>query len=219
MSSRAPRAARDSHTSAAEVDILIGQHLGQYVAEAKRIGRKAEGEISVVGDEDWELAFERQWPGQPPDMASAFVDVDQPKRHIWLHKDRGDPGTAIHEGMHKYANNEIRNRQRTLYRAGRTPIGMLDEGLTEYFTRLITPKLGITRSSYPNQYKISRRIVRIVGRSITARAYFDGDFNAFIAAYLRGTGRSQQHWDHLSQAFETEQWATALDILDTGAER
>ncbi|MEO5724648.1 MAG: hypothetical protein ABIQ39_03265 [Ilumatobacteraceae bacterium] len=210
--------ARDGHTSAAEVDVLIGKHLGKYVAEAQKAGRKAEGEISVVGNKDWKIAFERQWPGVDPGMASAFVDVDQPKRHIWLHKDRGDPGTAIHEGMHKYANNEIRNRQRGLYRTGMTPIGMLDEGLTEYFTRLITPLLGITRSSYPNKLKIAKKLVRIVGEGITAKAYFDGDFDSFINAYLRGTGRTKTHWDHLSRAFETEKYGEAGKILNSGAE-
>jgi hypothetical protein len=207
-----------THMSATEVDILIGKHLGGYVAEAKLAGRKAEGEISVVDDADWELAFERQWPGQKPSMASAFVDVDQPKRQIWLHKDRGDPGTAIHEGMHKYANNEIRNRQRDLYRKGMVQIGRLDEGLTEYFTRLITPTLGLTRSSYPDEFDLASRLVAIVTEAVAARAYFDGEFDTFINTYLSKTGRSREHWDLLSQEFEQDRFDDAQDVLDTGAE-
>jgi len=207
------------HTSAAEVDRLIGAHLGHYVADAKVAGRKAEGEISVVGDDDWEEAFERQWPGQNPDMANAFVDVDQPKRHIWLHKDRGDPGTAIHEGMHKYADDTIRNVQRGLYRVGMVQIGRLDEGLTEYFCRLVTGRIGITRKSYPNEFAIASTLVGYVGEGVAAAAYFDGEFDRFIAAYLAATHRTRAHWDLLSRVFEgDEDYPRAKALLKSGAE-
>lgn len=207
-----------THMSAKQVDVLIGQHLGHYVKDAKAAGRKAEGEISVVGEADWQLAFQRQWPGVDPKMASAFVDVDQPKRHIWIHQDRGDPGTAIHEGMHKYANNEIRNRMRSAYRKGKVPIGMLDEGLTEYFTRKITPLLGLTRASYPDQFAIATNLVGVVGEATAAAAYYDGKFDDFISAYIHGTGRSMTHWEHFARAFEEERYPDANAIFNSGAE-
>jgi hypothetical protein len=207
------------HTPAAEVDRLIGLHLGHYVADAKKAGRKAEGEISVVGGQDWEDAFNRQWPGFKSTMAAAFVDVDQPKRQIWLHQDRGDPGTAIHEGMHKYANDTIRNVQRGLYRKGMVQIGRLDEGLTEYFCRLVTSKLGISRTSYPNELGIATDLVAYVGEGVAAAAYFDGDFDRFIKAYLSTTKRTSAHWDLLSKVFEgDEDYPRARALLTSGAE-
>ena len=207
------------HTPAAEVDRLIGLHIGHYVAAAQKAGRKAEGEISVVGDQDWEDAFNRQWPGFLSTMASAFVDVDQPKRHIWLHKDRGDPGTAIHEGMHKYADDTIRNVQRGLYRKGKVQIGRLDEGLTEYFCRLVTSKIGITRSSYPDELGIATELVKYVGEGVAASAYFEGDFDRFISVYLSTTKRTRTHWNLLSKVFEgDENYPRARALLKSGAE-
>jgi hypothetical protein len=119
--------------------------------------------------------------------------------------------------MHKYSSNEIRNRQRALYRKGMVPIGMLDEGLTEYFTRLITPKLDLTRSSYPNQFEIAEKLVKIVSEPVAARAYYDGDFDTFIQTYLRATGRTAEHRDHLSREFEQERFDEARRVLDSGA--
>ena len=206
----------DKHISSEDVDKHITTHLGHYVG--KLVGRKAAGEISVVGDEDWELAFRRQWTTLDPTVVkpNAFVDVDLPKRQIWIHKDRGDSGTAIHEGMHKYASDNIRNIQRLKF-PGKLPISQLDEGLTEYFTRLITPKLGITRTSYPEPFKFADRIVTLAGEATAAKAYFDGDLDALVTAYLVKSKRSLAQWELFAKALEEEKWPDAERIWTTGA--
>lgn len=79
------------HTSGPDADKAIRAHLQQYVAETVNAGRKVEGEVSVVGDEDFQLAFDRQWvraagqtfPGKKAcEVCNAFVDVSLSKRHI-----------------------------------------------------------------------------------------------------------------------------------------
>jgi hypothetical protein len=206
----------DKHISSDQVDIYITQHLSHYVG--KLVGRKAQGEISVVGDEDWELAFRRQWPTLDPMLVkpNAFVDVDQPKRQIWIHKDRGDSGTAIHEGMHKYASDNIRNIMRVKF-PGRLPISQLDEGLTEYFTRLVTSKLGITRTSYPNPLKFATSIIGVISEATAAKAYYDGDLDLLVNTYLTKTARSTAQWELFAKALEEENWTVATRVWNTGA--
>ena len=120
-------------------------------------GRKAEGEISVVGNKDWEMAFKRQWVHQVlrPDMADCLPlrrrrPAEAPQ-HLDPQGARRTPARRVHEGMHKYADDEIRNRpSERLFRKGMVQIGMLDEGLTEYFTRKVpaSARFGLPRLDY-----------------------------------------------------------------------
>ena len=50
-----------AHTTGPDADKAIRAHLQQYVADAVKAGRKVEGEVSVVGDDDFQQAFDRQW--------------------------------------------------------------------------------------------------------------------------------------------------------------
>ena len=119
------------------VDDVIRKYLGAYVRGG---AGKVVGEMSVVGVVDWDMAFHRQWKRVTLqgclNTAFAFVDVNQPGRHIWIHNDRGSPGTAIHEGIHKYASPVVRDELINAYRGGGDDVCNLDEGATEYFTRL-----------------------------------------------------------------------------------
>ena len=109
--------------------------------------------------------------------ANAFVDVNQPQRHIWIHKDRGGPGTAIHEGFHKYASPVLRDTLINDFHGGGNDVCNLDEGLTEYFTRKViaTGDLGFPRSSYPSQHTAVTKLLTKVSEATLAKAYFDGD--------------------------------------------
>ena len=137
------------HLQAPDVDNKIRTTLALYVADAIKQGRKVEGEVSVVGDADFQLAFDRQWvdTGLLPkgtvakSTCNAFVDVNLTKRHIWVHRDKGNEGTVVHEGMHKYASPVLRTEQMDVFtKSGGDPggISQLDEGITEYFTRKVT---------------------------------------------------------------------------------
>jgi hypothetical protein len=203
-----------SHLSAQEADNHIRPYLTTLGVNATAIaGRKVAGEVSIVDDADWKLAFERQWgTGVSPTMANAFVDVDvskTPQRHIWIHKDRGNAGTIIHEGLHKYADATLRDALIKAYRPA-PPISQLDEGITEYFTRKITTPLGITRGNYADPHKLASRLVGVVGEKVVADAYFEGKFAELEKQYVVHKGAT---WDAFIKAVETKDWAAALGYL------
>jgi hypothetical protein len=201
-----------AHTSGPDADKAIRAHLQQYVAEAVKAGRKVEGEVSVVGDEDFQMAFDRQWvraagqtfPGQTAkEVCNAFVDVNLPKRHIWVHRDMGNTGTVIHEGMHKYANDLLRDEQIAMCNRLKIAHGgtsRLDEGTTEYFTRIVLRQLGMRqRDNYENEFKVASKLAGIVGERVLAAAYYDGKFDALQRAVgLR--------WDEFAEKLEGKDW-------------
>ena len=58
-----------------------------------------------------------------------------------------------------------------------------------------------------------------VGEAAAAAAYFEGDFDRFINAYLSTTKRTRTHWDLLSKVFEgDEDYPRARALLKSGAE-
>ncbi len=202
-----------AHTPGPDADKAIREHLQQYVAEAVKAGRKVEGEVSVVGDEDFQLAFDRQWvraagqtfPGKKAwEVCNAFVDVNLPKRHIWVHRDMGDTGVVIHEGMHKYADDTMRNEQIDLCKRLKIPYGgtsRLDEGTTEYFTRLVVGQLAMKqRVNYQNEFDVATKLAQRFGEKTLADAYYDGKFGALQKA-VGG------QWPAFAEAIEKKDWA------------
>nr|MCU0514954.1 hypothetical protein [Anaerolineae bacterium] len=118
-----------AHTSASKADEHIRNYLADYTGEAVKAGRQVAGQVSVVDGKDWEEAYDREFgdDGQE-DTTNAFVDQ---QGLIWVHKKRGNAGTVIHEGVHKYANGVFLSE-----------VGFnFNEGVTEYFTRKITKQL------------------------------------------------------------------------------
>jgi hypothetical protein len=201
-----------AHTSGPDADRAIRTHLQQYVAEAVKAGRKVEGEVSVVGDEDFQMAFDRQWvvaagqtfPGKKAwDVCNAFVDVNLPKRHIWVHKNMGNTGTVIHEGMHKYATDLLRDEQIAMCNRLSIAHGgtsRLDEGITEYFTRIVLTQLGMRmRENYENEFLVASKLSRLVGERVLAAAYYNGQFDALKSAV--GVG-----WDTFAENLEKKNW-------------
>ncbi len=191
-----------SHMPSMEADQEIKGYLQTIAMEAITRGRRVEGEVSVVGDSDWNLAFERQWKPfgyDDPTICNAFVDVNQPKRHVWVHKDRGNAGTVIHEGFHKYASPTLRNRLIGQYDL--QGISNLDEGLTEYFTREITSKLGIERGNYESDHSVAVKLANVVGRDTLAMAYFGGDYEGLKQAFETGT---RWRWIDFTNALERD---------------
>jgi hypothetical protein len=206
----------DTQTLGPAVDQAIRSNLAHYVGGAVGAGRHVEGEMSVVGDADWNLAFKRQWtkPELQPYIktANAFVDVNQPQRHIWIHRDRGGPGTAIHEGFHKYSSSALRDAMINAHKGGGSDVSNLDEGLTEYFTRL-TIRLGgygFPRSSYPSQYKAVTKLEAAVGEAVLASAYFDGDVRGLETAFQAAVGVPL---DTYTAALEAGKYSVANGML------
>jgi hypothetical protein len=211
-----------SHMRGDEADVYIRAQLGGLVKDAVRAGRKVEGEVSVVDDADFEVAFRRQWTPilgasttATLPRVNAFVDVSLPKRHIWVHKDRGNAGTVVHEGMHKYADPTLRNELIRKYPGAGPDAGVsqLDEGITEYFTREVTNPLGIVRGNYAEPFKIAAALAGAVGKTVLASAYFDGQFDGLKAVYMSAKGKSMTDWESFAKAAEGKQWSTARTYL------
>lgn len=211
-----------SHVKGDEADKYIRAQLGTLVAGAVKAGRQVEGEMSVVGDADFLMAFRRQWSpyfGSTTDTVAknvnAFVDVSLPKRHIWIHKDRGNAGTAVHEGMHKYASPTLRDELMKKYPGSGADAGIsqLDEGITEYFTRKVTTPLGITRGNYANPFLVAQRLAARTSDTTLAAAYFDGALDGLKNAYLSATGKTMTGWEDFAKAVEEKRWADAVKLL------
>jgi len=202
-----------AHMSGPDADKAIRQHLQQYVADAVKAGRKVEGEVSVVGDEDFQMAFDRQWvraakqsfPGQKAwEVCNAFVDVNLPKRRIWVHRDKGDTGVVIHEGMHKYANSTLRDDQIALCKRLNISYGgisQLDEGITEFFTRKVVAQLPIKqRVNYENPFLVAQHLAARCTEAVVAAAYYDGSFDALKQKF----GLAQ--WPAFAENLERKDW-------------
>jgi hypothetical protein len=202
------------HLTGPEADTAIRAELQKYVAEAVKAGRKVDGEVSVVGDQDFQLAFDRQWivaAGQTqykskPASAwcEAFVDVNLPKRHIWVHRNMGDLGTVVHEGMHKYADSALRDEQIQLCNQKKINHGgtsRLDEGITEYFTRpVVVNQLKVPRADYyQGEFEVVTKLAQNFGEATVAKAYFDGDFDSLKKAVGNG-------WAVFAENFERSNW-------------
>jgi hypothetical protein len=151
-----------------EADKLIRGRFGANLAKA--VGSPLrQATIKVVSDDQFKEAYLAS--GQDPkDYADtiAFVDRSTTLPTVWIHRDRQDPDTLIHEGLHLYSDPTF--KQETA-----KPI---DEGVTEYFTREIAEaqKIKITHA-YEAEY---RQIVALVealgpgGEEILRAAYFEG---------------------------------------------
>jgi hypothetical protein len=153
------------------------------------------------------MAFDRQWvraAGQSFgkkkawEVCNAFVDVNLPDRRIWVHRDMGNAGTVIHEGMHKYADPTLRDEQIAMCKAKTIPYGgisQLDEGITEYFTRKVDP----TRKNYQDPFEVATELVRRCTEPVVAAAYYDGAFDPLKAAF----GRT---WATFAEQVEKKEW-------------
>jgi len=189
---------KKSHTRADKADKHIRNYLAPYVAEAVKAGRQVEGQVSVVDGDDWLTAYKREFGDDgEEDITNAFVD--HPDGRIWIHKNRGNAGTIIHEGIHKYSTGDF-------LRA----VGFnFNEGITEYFTRVICAELDYRRGNYESNYKFAKEFVDYLGEDNVAKAYFDGDVQALKTLY-EDKGKN---WDELILAVRAKEWADAKDML------
>ena len=171
------------HTPAPEADKLIRAKMDSYVANAVKAGKQVEGQVGVVGGTDWDRAGiehygEAVWKTGPPpktpkrDAINGFVDS---KGRVWIEQNSGNPGTMIHEGMHKYSHENY---------LGTLGFNM-NEGTTEYFTRIICKDQGIDRGNYETQKKlIDTLVTNVTNRDTLAAAYFDGAIAGLKSAFI-----------------------------------
>ncbi|MBM7843856.1 WXG100 family type VII secretion target [Herpetosiphon giganteus] len=189
-----------AHTSAPDADTAIRDHLGSYVTDAVADNRQITGRVGVVDDTNWDIAGinhygQDVWESGKRDAINGFVDSDG---RVWIHQDKGNPGTMIHEGVHKYSDEAM--------------IGVsqpLNEGVTEYFTRSTTDNLGLpSRGNYQGNYEFVSSLSSLVGEDVVADAYFNGNMDGLKDAYVNA-GYSEAQWDMLIEHTQNNEWADA----------
>ncbi len=190
-----------AHTPAIEADAAIADHLGAMVENARGEGRGIAGHVAVVGDDDWNLAGINHYGATvwATKSLNGFVDGDG---RVWIHKDNGDVGTMIHEGLHKHSDEAL--------------IGIsqpLNEGVTEYFTRKVCAALSppfTGRTSYPNNYLACVQLAALVGETTLAAAYFDGATDELQETFE--AAKSADDWTSFVRASRANDWATATTL-------
>ncbi len=191
-----------SHTSALDADAAIQAHLATYVSGGVAAGRKIEGFVAVVDTTNWNIAGEHHYGASVWATKSINGFVDSAGR-VWIEQNSGNPGTMVHEATHKYSSDQL--------------IGVsqpLNEGVTEYFTRLVCNADGINiggRANYQNNWTTVTKLVTLVGEAVVAGAYFDGDMetleNTFVAA------KSASDWTNFITETKNKNWAAADGYL------
>ena len=212
------------HTAPAKADELIRDKMSAYVTEAVKKGRKIEGQIGIVAGSDWDRAgvahygdqvWHRATPTPKKNAINGFVDGSG---RVWVERNSGNPGTVIHEGLHKYSDNAVLST-----------LGFnTNEGMTEYFTRLICADLGITRGNYTNNHDlITSLATTVTTKEVIASAYFDGKVDDLKSAFIKYRTDTKadtpelaaQIWDVFVSMMKAGTWAKALkcisDDLDT----
>lgn len=217
------------HMSGAEADSFIQKnmgaiaHLKPYLNAAVDAGKKAEGFIAVVGKDDWKRIYETQYDDETVGVddldTNAFIANTHSDRPAIIHQDRGTRSTAIHESMHRYSELAVLRE----YGAG------LNEGITEYFTRLITDKDGnpvnggvSDRDNYEDNWEFVCKLLSMLGGNITtqqtelAEIYFSGKKELLQTKFTEGCKaaglsdrRTARRWTAFAAALKGQEWGDA----------
>jgi hypothetical protein len=197
------RAGKVRHTDPKTADTLIRTYLKPYVKNAVAAGKKIEGFAQIVGEPDWSKAGEAhygkdEWKTKK-DLLNGFVDKNG---KVWIHKDRGNPATMIHEGVHKYAADALIKSSQPL-----------NEGVTEYFTRLVADKANLAkgRRNYQQNYECAKALAELAGEEALAKAYFDGDIDQLKNTVDNKLGNGK--WEEFVKATRSEDWEKATNLL------
>lgn len=192
------------HTPAGVADSMIRENFAEYVAQAVKAGKKISGHVAVVTDADFRDAYQEE-NGRAPSGTNAFVRVSS-DRMVIVHSDRGNAGTTIHEGMHRYSDLSIKNRWGQAF----------NEAATEYCTREITDNLNpaIVRGNYANNLLFGRKLANLVGPDVLKQAYFNGMVGRLVLLYTTKTRRQAADLDTAADHMTNGRWAQAMGLLD-----
>ena len=190
------------HTSALDADAAIRTHLKKYVKKAVKAGRKIEGMVAVVDAVNWKIAGEHRYGASTwaKKRLAGFVDKED---RVWINQNAGNVATMVHEGVHKYALDAILGISQPL-----------NEGVTEYFTRIAATGAGLNitaRRNYQKNYTTTQKLVALVGEATVAKAYFDGEVSALEKAFIKK--KSASDWSKFIKATKSKQWSKANGYL------
>ena len=193
------------HTTGEEVDAFVqaDDFFYHYIQSSfDSQGNGAKGRISVLDGE----AFEAEWITYAmarinPNTRARFTEAEarafgvnafEDNGRVVLHKNRGTPGTAVHESMHLFTHSSY----------ARAMGFNVNEGTTELFTRLLCSRVGIRRErNYQDQFSAMNAVATGLdsGHNLLASAFFDGNYRALKDAMNTVPGRYDQ-WLALMQA-------------------
>ncbi len=205
-----------AHATGKEVDaFLVANPFLKPYAEAKtKAGTKAEGAVKIHDA----AAFKKEWVSYAlkrtnPDTGKTFtkaeansweskVNAFQAPGAIHIHQSRGERGTAIHESMHLYSSTGFQSA-----------VGFnVNEGSTEYFTRMVTKQQKITRGTfYPSQLASVTKLVGVSSDTKLADAYFKNQLDPVKKdVNAKGKkGEKSKRWDLWLTNMKAGQYAKA----------
>ena len=161
------------HTRVETADEKIKEKIGELIKGSVAGG--AVGRVAVVNEKQWSAVI-RGYTSNPVERSqiSQTNAFTAPDGYIYIHSEKGDAGTLIHESVHFYAPDAC-------LRALGEP---LNEGLTEYFARLVMPaEVGSKRTKYPKGFAFAVDLLGVVGQDALAKAYFQGDVAGVQSAF------------------------------------
>jgi len=198
-----------AHATAKKADAEIQATFKDFVGDAVRAGKKVEGNVVVLTGQDWFDAYYHEFPGEAPrdgptdeePRTNAFTTTKPPVNVIVLNKDKGNPATTIHEGLHLYQHDAVLNACGTDF----------NEGVTELLTRQVSVPLGIARANYENQHGAMVEVATHLGMPKLKAAYFQGQVAELQAAFVAfRTGKGD------SAAVAAGRWTTLLRYFREG---
>lgn len=180
-------------------------------------GVQAEGNVAIINDEDYEAVCEHF--NKETCTSRGLAEKAKPNRKF-VHEERGNAGTVIHEALHTYNNgNDISNAS----------VG-LSEGMTEYFTIQVLETLpdgeaviGERATTYADVTGVVGVLVDLIGEDAVADAYFNDDLEGLEDAYIDATGRDSDDFDDFLEAIDEgypddDKIDEALDLLEPVSE-
>ena len=187
------------HTTGAEMDAYVqGDEFFNYYIQSSFDGQGngVDGQIHILDA----AAFQARWLEYAmarinPNTGARFTEAEAAAfqanafvdgQHAYLHVGRGEPGTAIHESMHLFTDPSY------LPEMGFN----INEGTTEFFTRLLCDRVGVRRGNgyYKQQRRVMEEVVEALpqGHNVLASAYFDGNISRLREAMNQGEGNEQR---------------------------
>ncbi len=169
-------------------------HLKPFIDTAVDAGKQAEGYVAVLDSKQWDSVYETQFDdekvGSDDELTTnAYIANENVDRPAMIHQDRGTRSTAIHESMHRYSDLAVLNAYGF----------RLNEGITEYFTRLITDKDGnpvggrpSNRDNYQSNWEFVCAMLTMLGTNAVAQqttlaeTYFAGKTDLFKTNFESG---------------------------------
>jgi hypothetical protein len=198
-------------------------HLKPFLVAAVNAGRKADGYLAVVGPADWTLTYTCEF-GDPVGRGlergtNGFQALNHRDHPMVLRNDRGTRAVAIHETVHLYGDGSI------LYHWGSD----FNEGVTEYFTRLLTDRNGNPasqggppRTGYQRNWEFVRNMLALLGQNrieqetVLAEMYFSGATDLLGRRFDRAckekklrANETANRWEKFEAAIRHAQWHEA----------